>query len=85
VLIISPHHLGFATVAAVLLGTLLLVPAPASAQSCSQNADCAAGNSCIVRFDFIILKWRECRPTASWAFAGLAVARTPIAPRRISA
>src|SRR5256885_13590970 len=55
------HRVGLALVAAALLGTLLIAPAPAYAQSCSLNADCPPGSSCIVKWNFFFFKIRECR------------------------
>ena len=56
------HRVGLALAAAALLGTLLIAPAPAYAKSCSLTADCPPGSSCIVKWNFIIFKIRECRP-----------------------
>jgi hypothetical protein len=56
-------RVGFALMAVVLLGILLVAPTPAYAQSCSTNAECAAGNTCAVKWNFLFFKIRECQPT----------------------
>ena len=54
-------RVGFALVTVALLAVLLL-PSPALARSCSVNADCPPGASCIVKWNFIIFKIRDCKP-----------------------
>src|SRR5688572_20294726 len=53
----------FALMAAALVGTLLTAPTLADAASCRRNADCGAGDTCVVTWDFFFFKLRECRAT----------------------
>src|SRR5438552_15185436 len=56
-------RVGFALVTAAIVGSLLIAPTTADAQSCATNADCEAGNTCVVKWDFFFFKVRECRTT----------------------
>jgi hypothetical protein len=51
VIVIS--RVGFALMAVVLLGILLVAPTPAYAQWCSSNADCGGGDTCVVTWNFL--------------------------------
>lgn len=57
-----PSH-RFAAAAALLFAMLLSLSTPATAASCSRNADCTGGQTCQTVLDLFFFQWKSCKNT----------------------